>query len=96
MDTEQVIIEQIPDHITIEQLIKERRAMTNARNRNNYKIRSLCGTNLQIKSPSDSRPRGRPVQKITDENIQSYISTHVKPAKAIRALDEPLILVADV
>ena len=49
------------DQKIIEQLIKEKRALTNARNRNNYKIRSANGTNLQIKSPSDSRPRGRPV-----------------------------------
>ena len=96
--TDQIIIEQIPDHIPIQKLIKDKRATTNARNRLNYKLRSANGTNLQLKlkSPSDSRPRGRPVQKITDENIQSYISTHVKPAKAIRTLDEPLILVSDV
>jgi hypothetical protein len=76
--TDQIIIEQIQDHITIEKLIKEKRTLTNARNRLNYKLRSANGTNLQLKLPSDSRPRGRPVQKITDENIQSYISTHVK------------------
>ena len=108
--TDQIIIEQLqtlrvcnmpkgmPDHITIQKLIKEKRTLTNARNRLNYKLRSANGTNKQIKlkSPSDSRPRGRPVQKITLDDIQLHISRQVKPKKAITTLDEPLILVSDV
>ena len=79
------------DHITIQKLISDRRATTNARNRLNYKIRSVNGTNKQIKlkSSSESRPKGRPVQNITVADIQLHISRQNKKNKAI-PVDEPL------
>ena len=106
--TDQIIIEQIqtlcvcnmpsgmPDHITIQKLITEKRTLTNARNRLNYKLRSLEHRNHQIKPASQLRPKGRKLKFISDQDIQSYLSTQVKPSKAITSLDEPLILVSDV
>ena len=79
------------DHITIQKLISDRRATTNERNRLNYKIRSVNGTNKQIKlkTSSQSRPKGRPVQKITVADIQLHLSRENKENKAI-PVDEPL------
>ncbi len=76
------------DHITIEKLISDRRAITNARNRLNYKIRSLQDRNHQIKSPSQLQPKGRKPKAITDQEIQIYILKQVKPVKATsKAID---------
>ena len=99
--TDQIIIEQLqtlrvcnmpkgmPDHITIQKLIQEKRTLTNARNRLNYKLRSANGTNLQLKSSSQLQPKGRPVQKITVADIQLHISRQNKKNKTI-PVDEPL------
>ena len=87
---------QLPEHTMIEQMIKEKRALTNARNRLNYKLRSVEGRNHQIKSSSHIQPKGRKVKVITDQEIQNYILKQVKPVKAIPTYDQPLILVADV
>ena len=99
--TDQIIIEQLqtlrvcnmpkgmPDHITIQKLIQEKRAITNARNRRNYSKRKDEGRNKQLKSTSQLQPKGRPVQKITVADIQLHISRHMKENKAI-PVDEPL------
>jgi hypothetical protein len=87
------------DHTLIQKLISDRRAITNARNRLNYKIRSLQDRNHQIKSSSQLQPKGRKPKAITDQEIQIYILKQVKPVKAVKAMiptyDEPLILLAD-
>ena len=97
--TDQIIIEQLqtlrvcnmpkgmPDHITIQKLIKEKRTLTNARNRLNYKLRSANGTNLQLKSSSQLQPKGRKLQIITVADIQLHISTQIKPKRAITTND---------
>ena len=79
MDTDQ--IEQISDHITIEQLISDRRTFINTRNRNNYKLRSANGTNLQLKSTSQLQQKGRKLKPTTEDDIKSYIATQIKPKK---------------
>ena len=97
--TDQIIIEQLQtlrvcnmpkgmrDHITIQKLIKEKRTLTNARNRLNYKLRSANGTNLQLKSSSQLQPKGRKLKPITEDDIQLHISKQIKPTRAIRTLD---------
>ena len=77
------------EHTMIEQLIKEQRAITNARNRHNYSKRKAEGRNKQLKSTSQLQPKGRPVQKITVADIQLHISRQLKEKKAI-PVDEPL------
>ena len=77
------------EHTMIEQLIKEQRAITNARNRRNYSKRKAEGRNKQLKSTSQLQPKGRPVQKITVADIQLHLSTQNKKNKAI-PVDEPL------
>jgi hypothetical protein len=74
------------DHTLIQKLISDRRAITNARNRLNYKIRSLQDRNHQIKSSSQLQPKGRKPKAITDQEIQIYILKQVKPVKAVKAM----------
>ena len=82
--TEQIIIEQLQDHITIQKLIQEKRAITNARNRHNYSKRKDEGRNKQLKSTSQLQPKERKLKPITEDDIQVHISKQIKPTRAIR------------
>ena len=85
---------QEPELKAIEQMISDRRTFINTRNRHNYKLRSANGTNLQLKSTSQLKPKGRKRQSITVDDIQSYVSNQVKPKRAKRTNDELLVEVA--
>ena len=82
-DTQDIQYIQEPKRKAIEQMISDRRTFINTRNRHNYKLRSANGTNLQLKSPSQLQPKGRKLKFISDQDIQSYISTQMKPTSEI-------------